>query len=184
MASSTRMQSVTGSDTTRAHQTELLRIGSGKNHVAAHLALHQYFVLNSRPVPRFLMLDQPTRLYLPLRHGRTARTARRHRPGRRPCDRHPPLRTHVPGRQGTVPNFQMIVSDHADLPHDWYQDSVRYNWRNGEKLIPPPGSKTSPPRSQPLPPSASPGRRAPRSASRRTTSARAPQPSPLGRAAA
>nr|WP_239476272.1 DUF3732 domain-containing protein [Streptomyces sp. CS090A] len=49
--------------------TELLRIGSGKNHVghhvAAHLALHQYFVANSRPVPRFLMLDQPTRLYYP-----------------------------------------------------------------------------------------------------------------------
>ncbi|MFE5108335.1 DUF3732 domain-containing protein [Streptomyces sp. NPDC056663] len=35
-----------------------------------------------------------------------------------------------------APNFQMIVSDHADLPHDWYQDSIRYNWRNGEKLIP------------------------------------------------
>ncbi|MFF5030131.1 hypothetical protein ACFY2J_38805 [Streptomyces collinus] len=30
----------------------------------------------------------------------------------------------------------MIVNDHADLPHDWYQDSVRYNWRKGEKLIP------------------------------------------------
>ncbi|MFD0381296.1 hypothetical protein [Streptomyces sp. NPDC127112] len=27
-------------------------------------------------------------------------------------------------------------SDHADLPHTWYQASVRYNWRNGEELIP------------------------------------------------
>ncbi|MFD9541958.1 DUF3732 domain-containing protein [Streptomyces sp. NPDC060022] len=34
------------------------------------------------------------------------------------------------------PDFQMIVSDDADLPHPWYQQSVRYNWRNGEKLIP------------------------------------------------
>ncbi len=29
------------------------------------------------------------------------------------------------------PGFQMIVSDHADLPHDWYQEAVRY-----KKLIP------------------------------------------------
>lgn len=35
-----------------------------------------------------------------------------------------------------APNFQMIISDHADLPHDWYQESIRYNWRNGEELIP------------------------------------------------
>ncbi len=35
---------------------------------------------------------------------------------------------------GTVWNG--FVSDHADLPHPWYQDSVRYNWRGGEKLIP------------------------------------------------
>lgn len=35
-----------------------------------------------------------------------------------------------------APRFQIIVSDHADLPHPWYQDSVRYNWRDGEKLIP------------------------------------------------
>ncbi|WP_406368096.1 DUF3732 domain-containing protein [Streptomyces sp. NBC_01546] len=34
------------------------------------------------------------------------------------------------------PGFPIIVSDHADLPHTWYQESVRYNWRNGEKLIP------------------------------------------------
>lgn len=36
---------------------------------------------------------------------------------------------------GLAPNFQMIVSDYADLSHDWYQASVRYNWRNGERLI-------------------------------------------------
>ncbi|WP_405940271.1 DUF3732 domain-containing protein [Streptomyces sp. NBC_00726] len=35
-----------------------------------------------------------------------------------------------------APDFQIIVSDHADLPHTWYQAPVRHNWRNGEKLIP------------------------------------------------
>ncbi|WP_327713915.1 DUF3732 domain-containing protein (plasmid) [Streptomyces sp. NBC_00464] len=33
--------------------------------MAAQLALHQYFTANSRPVPRFLMLDQPTQPYYP-----------------------------------------------------------------------------------------------------------------------
>ncbi|WP_405668308.1 DUF3732 domain-containing protein [Streptomyces sp. NBC_01166] len=34
------------------------------------------------------------------------------------------------------PGFQIIVSDHADLPHPWYQASFRYNWHDGGKLIP------------------------------------------------
>ncbi|SCF74035.1 Protein of unknown function [Streptomyces sp. Ncost-T10-10d] len=33
------------------------------------------------------------------------------------------------------PDFPVIVSDHADLPRTWYQEAVRYNWRNGEKLV-------------------------------------------------
>jgi len=32
--------------------------------------------------------------------------------------------------------MQMIVCDHANLPEDWFQDSVEHNWRGGEKLIP------------------------------------------------
>ncbi|OUC75706.1 DUF3732 domain-containing protein, partial [Streptomyces swartbergensis] len=42
----------------------LLRIGSGENwvgyHLVAHLALHRYFTLHQRPVPRMLLLDQVT----------------------------------------------------------------------------------------------------------------------------
>ncbi|MCX4826224.1 DUF3732 domain-containing protein [Streptomyces sp. NBC_01142] len=37
---------------------------------------------------------------------------------------------------GLSPDLQITVSDHADLPHAWYQEALRYNWRNGEKLIP------------------------------------------------
>jgi hypothetical protein len=35
-----------------------------------------------------------------------------------------------------VPHMQVIVCDHANLPEDWFQDSVAHNWRGGEKLIP------------------------------------------------
>ena len=45
------------------------RMGSGENwvgyHLIAHLALHQWFVERSRPVPRFLFLDQPSQVYFP-----------------------------------------------------------------------------------------------------------------------
>ena len=100
--------------------TELLRIGSGKNHVgyhvATHLALHQYFVANSRPVPRFLMLDQPTQPYYPSdmakQRGRLEDLALDE-------DRVTVTRLfelmHQVVRE-LAPNFQMIVSDHADLP--------------------------------------------------------------------
>jgi hypothetical protein len=47
----------------------LQRIGSAANwigyHLATHLALHQFFVENDRPVPRFLMIDQPTQAFYP-----------------------------------------------------------------------------------------------------------------------
>lgn len=120
--------------------TELLRIGSGKNHVgyhvAAHLALHQYFVANSRPVPRFLMLDQPTQPYYP---SDMAKQRGRLQDITLDEDRETVTRLFELMHQVVSelsPNFQMIVSDHANLPFDWYQASVRYNWRNGEKLIP------------------------------------------------
>lgn len=45
----------------------LARMGSAENwvgyHLAAHLALHHWFVTHDRPTPRFLMLDQPTQAF-------------------------------------------------------------------------------------------------------------------------
>ncbi|WP_405940272.1 DUF3732 domain-containing protein [Streptomyces sp. NBC_00726] len=35
-----------------------------------------------------------------------------------------------------APGFQVIVSNHADLPHTRYQASLRHNWHNDEKPIP------------------------------------------------
>jgi len=47
----------------------LQRIGSAANwigyHLATHLALHQFFVESGLPVPRFLMIDQPTQAFYP-----------------------------------------------------------------------------------------------------------------------
>ncbi|WKV98448.1 DUF3732 domain-containing protein [Pseudomonas sp. H22_DOA] len=46
------------------------RTGGGENHLAYHLsallALHQFAAQNNRPIPRFLLIDQPTQVYFPL----------------------------------------------------------------------------------------------------------------------
>ncbi|QDU62706.1 hypothetical protein Pan216_35750 [Planctomycetes bacterium Pan216] len=34
------------------------------------------------------------------------------------------------------PNFQVIITDHADLQDDWFQETVVERWRGGNKLIP------------------------------------------------
>src|SRR5690606_24835343 len=45
------------------------RMGSAEHwvgyHLVAHLALHHWFATNGRPVPRFLMFDQPTQAFFP-----------------------------------------------------------------------------------------------------------------------
>ena len=115
----------------------LFRVGSAENwvgyHLAAHLALHRYFTRHDRPVPRFLMLDQPTQAYYPsdveqdegLPAGEDDRAAVR---------RMFELMRDVAAE--LAPDFQIIVCDHANLPEDWFQDAVSHNWRDGEKLIP------------------------------------------------
>lgn len=44
-------------------------MGSAANHLGSHLiamfGLQWYFIMNNRPVPRFLVLDQPTQVYFP-----------------------------------------------------------------------------------------------------------------------
>jgi len=46
----------------------MARTGGGENHLAYHLsallALHLFAAQNNRPIPRFLLIDQPTQVYL------------------------------------------------------------------------------------------------------------------------
>jgi hypothetical protein len=115
----------------------LFRIGSGANwigyHLVAHLALHRYFVRQNRPVPRFLMLDQPTQAYYPSevtqRSGVPATDADREAVRRM-------FQLIYDVAAELAPELQIIVCDHANLPEQWFQDSVVHNWRYGRKLIP------------------------------------------------
>ena len=115
----------------------LWRVGSAENwigaHLVAHLGLHRYFARHGRPVPRFLMLDQPTQAWYPsdveewdgVPVGDSDREAVR-----------AIFRLLLDAVADLAPHFQVIVCDHANLSEDWFQDSIVHNWRGGERLIP------------------------------------------------
>ncbi|EIG61295.1 DUF3732 domain-containing protein [Bradyrhizobium sp. WSM1253] len=115
----------------------LPQIGSGENwvgyHVAAHLALHKLFRTLDRPVPAFLMLDQPSQAHYPkdkdlgeisgAEDEDQAAVARLYRLLFEYCTT-------------MAPNMQVIVADHVDLLQAWFRTSRVQRWRDGIKLVP------------------------------------------------
>lgn len=123
------------------------RMGSGENwlgcHLIALLALHKHFVDNHRPVPGFLIIDQPSQVYFPSTAAYKQLDGSKERLGNlQPTD----ADVSAVGRmfktlydlvQELSPNFQIIVTEHANLPDSWYQESlVEPPWRDGRALIP------------------------------------------------
>lgn len=115
----------------------LNQIGSAANwigyHIVAHLALHRFFIAQDRPVPRFIMLDQPTQAYYP------SDVVRETGVPATDADRtavHALFRLMVDVAAEVEGELQIIVCDHANLPDNWFQGAVIENWREGERLIP------------------------------------------------
>jgi hypothetical protein len=124
-------------DTSRG-PVPLDRMGGGENWVGYHLvafaALHSHFVAEKRPVPRFLMLDQPSQVYFP--QDRPVRDEAQE-PGEDEIAVSRIfnfLHSAVTALKG---DFQIIVMDHADLREEFFQGAVIQRWRKGEALIPP-----------------------------------------------
>lgn len=122
---------------TRQGPVELDRMGSAANimgyHVTAHLALHKWFVEQDRPVPNFLVLDQPSQVYFPddVRLMEDEEISDEDRA--RITSLYELIRDVVAGLDGRL---QVIVLDHANLAQDWFQAAVVENWRNGHALVP------------------------------------------------
>jgi DNA repair ATPase RecN len=113
-------------------------MGSGENwvghHLAVHFALHDWFTRKVRPVPRFLFLDQPSQVYFPVEFDPEEN------PQAVKDDDWKPVRDlfrlifdFVASLDG---KFQVIITEHADLKEQWYQDAVAQRWRHGKKLVP------------------------------------------------
>lgn len=115
----------------------LFRVGSAENwigyHLVSHLALHRHFVRQNRPVPRFLMLDQPSQAYYPSEADQF-RGIPADDTDRAAVERIYELIRDIVAE--LAPSFQVIVTDHANLAVDWFQTAVVENWRDGRKLIP------------------------------------------------
>jgi hypothetical protein len=113
-------------------------MGSGANwvgcHLIAHLALHLWFVQKSRPVPRFLFLDQPSQVYYPAERNVESSLIDLEDEDRAAVIRMFELVRDVVSE--LHPDFQVIITEHADIAEDWYQEAVIERWRNGNALIP------------------------------------------------
>ncbi|MFF2271592.1 DUF3732 domain-containing protein [Agromyces sp. NPDC058136] len=121
---------------------QLSGLGSGANwlgyHLATHLALHRTFLNQGAPVPRLLMLDQPTQVFYESKS--KAVRAAIEETGVPADEDHASVtrmfRLLFDFVQDLAPHFQIVVSDHADLTEEgWFQDSIAYNWR-GDALVP------------------------------------------------
>lgn len=114
----------------------LSQIGSGENwigyHVAAHLGLHRLFRTRSRPVPGFLVFDQPSQAHYPadIEDGAPPPSDEDRMAVRRL------FKVLYDFNAERVREFQIIVVDHVDIKEDWFAASVVARWRDGEKLIP------------------------------------------------
>lgn len=119
------------------------RTGGGANHLAYHLsailALHLFAAQNNRPIPRFLLIDQPTQVYFPSEQvykeadGSVQKTEA-------DADLNAVRRLFellLKFTQEDVPGFQIIVTEHANLREQWFQDAlVEQPWSNPPALVP------------------------------------------------
>lgn len=114
------------------------RMGSGENwvgyHLIGHLSLHGWFTKYNRPVPRILFLDQPSQVYFPPERDVDGSIDAIQNEDRVALRRMFELVFEIVGK--LAPNFQVIITEHADLNEQWYQDAVVEKWRNGTKLVP------------------------------------------------
>lgn len=113
-------------------------IGSGMNwvgyHLTAYLALQHFFITRQRPVPRFVLLDQPSQAFFPRDRetgGDLEELDDTDRENTR--DLYALMAQVVGDLDGQL---QIIALDHADFEDQWFQDTVVQRWRDGEALIP------------------------------------------------
>ena len=112
----------------------LYRIGSGENwvgyHVVALLALHRWFREQQRPVPGFLVLDQPSQAHYPADSDADSVDD---------VDRvavHNLFQFLHDESERIGEGFQLIVLDHASFDDEWFEGDVVENWRGDAGLIP------------------------------------------------
>lgn len=109
----------------------LQELGSGSNwvgiHLIAYFVLHKYFIMNNRPVPRFLFIDQPSQTYFP--SDLDAQNTDKKEVNN--------LYSFIYRRVSELGGqMQVIIVDHANLSNSDFQSSIIESWWDDTKLIP------------------------------------------------
>lgn len=116
----------------------LFRMGSGENwvgyHVLAHLALHKWFRQKNRPVPGFIIFDQPSQAHYPPERDAEGSLDLLSNEDQTAVLQLFKLISDAAAE--LAPDIQIIVMDHADLKRDWFERAVVERWRKGQKLVP------------------------------------------------
>lgn len=120
------------------------RTGGGENHLAYHLsallALHLFAVKNNRPIPRFLLIDQPTQVYFPSEQIYKEADGSVQKTEEADADIKAVRRLFellLRFTQEDAPGFQLIVTEHANLREQWFQDAlVEQPWTKPPALVP------------------------------------------------
>lgn len=122
----------------------MIRTGGGANwlayHISALLALHHYAGENNVPIPRFLMLDQPTQVYFPSQTAYESVAGDAKRVRTVDVDLAAAKRlfeTLLNYTKVLVPGFQLIVTEHANFAESWFQEAlVEEPWMDPPALVP------------------------------------------------
>ena len=122
----------------------MLRTGGGSNHLAYHLAcllaLHEYAARNRRPIPQFLLIDQPTQVYFPSERIYSEAGGSIEKTESADADLaavRKLFRLLLEFTRDRVPGFQIIVTEHANLRDDWFQASLTEPpWTKPPALVP------------------------------------------------
>ncbi|WP_081812905.1 MULTISPECIES: DUF3732 domain-containing protein [unclassified Hyphomonas] len=123
---------------TNTGPVQLNRMGSGENwvgyHVATLLALHYWFRTTDRPVPGFMIFDQPTQAHYPPEADRDGRVDELLDEDRRAVRNLFETMADVATEIGS--GFQLIVLDHAHLDDSWFEEAIIEEWRGADALVP------------------------------------------------
>ncbi|MEV7699880.1 uncharacterized protein DUF3732 [Streptomyces avidinii] len=116
----------------------LADMGSAENHLGYHVAtllsLHEWFSEHRGPVPRTLILDQPSQVYFPPDY--TGEPTPQGTDLSHLLDIYRIINETVQALDGAL---QVIVVEHADLADPLFRDHVIERWRysNSQALVPP-----------------------------------------------
>ena len=119
----------------------LYQMGSGENwvgyHLVTYMALAKWFTNRNRPVPSFVFFDQPTQVYFPTDIDVTGNIEEITVDEDRLAVKKMFKWLHCLIEKEFENDFQIIVTDHADIDEPWFQECVRdKKWRGDEALIP------------------------------------------------